>query len=145
MYTILLHNCLQSCSWQSSTPPKNVELSSYGKTVEKYINQLNDFYDNVAVDAYVIMPNHIHIMLFVFENGSPRTSTPTKQHSMVSQFVSTLKRFCNKECGVNIWQRYFHDHIIRNRQDYDKHIQYIYENPIRWDKDELYFYDQSQQ
>ena len=57
--------------------PKNIELLPYGKIADKYINQMNDFYDNITIDRYVIMPNHIHIMLLVFENGSPRTSTPT--------------------------------------------------------------------
>ena len=118
--------------------PNNVELLPYGKIAEKYINQLNDFYNNINVEQYVIMPNHIHIILLVSENGSPRTSTPTRQTSVVSHFISTFKRFCNKEYGQNIWQRGFYDHIIRNREDYEEHMKYIYENPTRWYYDELY-------
>ena len=119
--------------------PQKVELLQYGRIAEKYIHQLNDFYQNIAVDAFVIMPNHIHIMVFVPENGASRTSPPTtRQHSAISRFVSTFKRFCNKEYGENIWQRYYYDHIIRDREDYEKHIKYIYENPIRWYYDELY-------
>ena len=118
--------------------PKNIELLPYGKIADKCINQLNDFYDDIKTDRYVIMPNHIHIMLLVLENGASRTSPPTKQHSKVSQFVSTFKRFCNKEYGENVWQRHFNDHIIRNREDYEEHIKYIYENPTHWYYDELY-------
>ena len=136
-----------------------MELLPYGRVADKHINQLNSFYDNVTVDSYVIMPNHIHIMMLVHNedslstsengssrtsiNGSSRTSTPTgeklaaRQHSVVSRFVSTFKRFCNKEYGFNIWQRYFNDHIIRNRRDYEEHLKYIYENPLRWNEDEL--------
>ena len=66
------------------------------------------------------------------------TSTPTKQTSAVSHFVSTFKRFCNKEYGKNIWQRGFYDHVIRDREDYDEHVRYTYENPARWNCDELY-------
>ena len=125
----------------------SVELLPYGKIVDKYVNQLNDFYDNIQIDRYVIMPNHIHIMLLVLplqdakfdtESGTPRTSSPTEKTVSVSQFVETLKRFCNKECGGNIWQRSFHDHIIRNQKDYEEHVNYIYYNPIRWHLDELY-------
>ncbi len=148
--------------------PNNVELLPHGEIANKYIRQLDEFYANLRVANYVIMPDHIHIMLFVFEdensiektsspetqvsltstngssrtstngssrtstNGSSRTSTPTRQHSAVSRFVSTFKRFCNKEYGENIWQRHFYDHIIRNRKDYEEHLKYIYENPIRW-------------
>jgi REP element-mobilizing transposase RayT len=117
----------------------DVELLPHGKICEKYIRQMNDFYDDIKVDRYVIMPNHIHIMLFVFENGASRTSPPTaRQHSIVSRFVSTFKRFCNKDCGENFWQRHFYDHIIRDREDYEKHIEYIYNNPLSWYYDELY-------
>ena len=116
--------------------PKSVELLPCGKIADKYIKQLNDFYDNIKVDQYVIMPNHIHIMLFVL--GASRTSPPTKQHSSVPQFVSTFKRFCNKEYEENIWQRGFHDHIIRSREDYEEHLRYIQDNPARWFYDELY-------
>ena len=116
-----------------------VELSMYGKIVDKYINQLNAFYENISVEQYVVMPNHIHLILFVRQNGSSRTSTPTvKQHSAVPAFVLTLKRFCNKEIGENIWQRYYHDHIIRNKCDYEEISKYICENPLKWQFDELY-------
>ncbi len=118
--------------------PKNVELLPYGIVADKYIKQMNEFYNNIIVDQYVIMPNHIHLILFVREDGSPRTSTPTKQTSFVSHFVSTFKRFCNKEYGGNIWQRGFYDHVIRGREDYDEIAEYIYQNPARWCEDKLY-------
>ena len=55
--------------------PKNIELLPYGRIAEKYIIQLEEFYDNIKIDRYVIMPNHIHIILFVLKIGSSRTST----------------------------------------------------------------------
>ena len=118
--------------------PKNVELLPHGIVADKYIRQINEFYENITVDLYVIMPNHIHLILFVRNDGSPRTSTPTKQTSFVSHFVSTFKRFCNKEYSENIWQRSFYDHVIRNRDDYNEIYKYIYENPMKWQFDQLY-------
>ena len=118
--------------------PKNVELLPHGIVADKYIRQINEFYENITVDQYVIMPNHIHLILFARNDGSPRTSTPTKQTSFVSHFVSTFKRFCNKQYGENIWQRSFYDHVIRNRDDYNEIYKYIYENPIKWQFDQLY-------
>ena len=118
--------------------PKRIELSYYGKIADKYINQLNDYYENIKVDRYVIMSNHVHIILFVSTDGASRTSPPTKQHSIVSRFISTFKRFCNKECSEKIWQRTFYDHIIRDQRDYEEHIKYIHENPAKWYFDELY-------
>ncbi len=92
-----------------------IELTKYGQVANKYINQLNDFYADLSVESYVIMPNHIHVMLWVKGaesgpsrtldmNGPSRTPVPTVQNSMPSRFVSTFKRFCNKEFGSNIWQ-----------------------------------------
>ena len=115
-----------------------VELSQYGKIADKYINQLGNFYEYLSVERYVIMPNHIHIMLFISDCGPSGTPVPTLQNSVVSRFVSTFKRFCNKEYGKNIWQARSYDHVIRSREDYDEHIKYIYENPVRWYYDELY-------
>lgn len=59
-------------------------------------------------------------------------------HSTVSRFLSTFKRFCNKEYGDNIWQYRSNDHIIRDRQDYIEHLKYIRNNPVRWQHDELF-------
>ncbi len=55
----------------------NVHLSHYGKIADEYIQRLNGFYGNINVDAYVIMPNHIHMILRVFDSGTSRTSSPT--------------------------------------------------------------------
>ena len=124
-----------------------IELTKYGQIADKYIKQLNDFYNQLSVEEYVIMPNHIHLLLWVkenkdaIENGRSRTPVPTnieRANSACSQFVSTFKRFCNKEYGTNIWQRSFHDHIIRNDIDCEEHIKYILENPMKWTEDELY-------
>ena len=120
------------------TVTENVKLLPYGEIANKYIIQLNDFYENIHVDTYVIMPNHIHILLWIGKNGTPRTSSPTRQTSTVSHFVSTFKRFCNKEYGTNIWQRGFYDHVVRRGEDCDEIKRYIYENPINWYYDELY-------
>ncbi len=118
--------------------PVSVELLPHGTVADKYINPFNEYYDNIHVDEYVIMPNHIHLLLSVSESGSPRTSTPTRQTATVSHFVSTFKRFCNKEYGKNIWQRGFYDHVIRCQEEYTEIQKYISENPTRWHYDKPY-------
>jgi REP element-mobilizing transposase RayT len=65
------------------------------------------------------------------QNGQSRTPVPTGANSVVSRFVSTLKRFCNKEYGENIWQARFYDHIIRDREEYEAYTKYIYENQVK--------------
>ncbi len=112
-------------------------LTEYGKIADKYIKQLDEFYTDIQVDDYVIMPNHIHILLRITERGPSGTPVPTKQNSRVARFISTFKRFCNKEFEKNIWQPRSYDHVIRDQEDYIKHIRYIRDNPLRWQYDEL--------
>ena len=118
----------------------NVTLSRFGKVVEKYIIQMQDFYDNIRIEYFVIMPNHVHMIINVLYDEVNKESigssgTPTPTNTVVSCFVSTFKRFCNREIGENIWQRSFHDHIIRNDKDLDRHVEYIINNPLNWDLD----------
>ena len=110
-------------------------LLPHGKIADKYINQLNDFYENISVNKYVIMPDHIHLLLSI-SNGQSGTPVPTRdnneinnKNSTLANFVGTFKRFCNKEYGNNIWQNRYYDHIIRNQDDYNEKWDYIENNP----------------
>ena len=114
-----------------------IELLPYGQIAAKHLRELNHFSDEICIESYVIMPNHIHILVRVLD-GPSRTPVPTAQNSTISRFVSTFKRFCNREYGKNIWQARSYDHIIRDQADFDQHLQYIYENPFGWQKDELF-------
>jgi len=59
-------------------------------------------------------------------------------NSEISKFVSTFKRFCNKEYGENIWQSRSYDHVIRGERDYREIYEYISNNPGRWVEDRFY-------
>lgn len=58
--------------------------------------------------------------------------------AIVPMLVSTLKRFVNKEIGFSLFQRSYHDHIIRNEREYEKIRQYIDTNPLKWEDDCFY-------
>ena len=113
-------------------------MFEYGKIADEQIKNMTDFYDNIKVEKYVIMPNHIHFILSVTEStsGPPRTSVPT--NNTISNFVGAFKRLCNQKYGKNIWQYRSYDHIIRDERDYRKIWEYIDENPVRWTCDKFY-------
>ena len=118
-------------------------LTPYGKTVEKVLGQMNKHYEHLSVDHYVIMPNHVHILLQILVDGPSGTPVPTEktvtpQNTYVAKFVSAFKRFCNREYGRNVWQARSFDHVIRGKEDYEIHRTYIYENPLKWQYDEMY-------
>ena len=114
--------------------PQDVELSPYGKTVDDAINNISNIYPSISVEQYVIMPDHIHLLLLIHADdcGRPMVA-PT-----ISRVVQQLKGYVTKNIGVSLWQKLFFDHIIRNRQDYEEHVKYILENPLRWHYDKLY-------
>ncbi len=115
--------------------PKTV-LTKIGRVVEKYILSSNNIED-VTVENFVIMPNHIHILLFV-DNPDGTSKAPSPTNGKIPHYVGTLKRFCNKEIGENVFQRSYHDHIIRNETDYRKIYEYIESNPSKWQEDSYY-------
>ena len=111
-----------------------VKLTEIGKIVQQYIESSKEVYKNIDVENYVIMPNHIHLLLYVSYNDNE-----TKKFSAeIPKYVSSLKHLVNKECGENVFQRSYHDHIVRGEKDFDKIWDYIDGNPIRWHEDCFY-------
>ena len=109
-----------------------VELLWHGEIADKYIRQMDAFYEHLSVDQYMIMPDHIHLLITIHEsNGHPGKGVPART-SEIARFVGTFKRFCNKEYGENIWQSRYYDHVIRNQQDYNEVWEYIDNNPTKW-------------
>ena len=113
--------------------PKNI-LTDYGEIVDKYINSSNNI-NGISIDKYVIMPNHIHMIIIVENNETGTSRAPSPTNSLIAHTISTFKRFVNIEIGKNILQRSFHDHIIRNEADYKNIWAYIDNNPLKWELD----------
>jgi REP element-mobilizing transposase RayT len=99
--------------------------SQCGIIVEKYISNIP------GIDKYIIMPNHIHLIIQNY-NGTMWASSPTQS---ISQKIKSFKTLVTKEIGHNIFQRSFHDHIIRGEKDYLKIWNYIDTNPQKWQQD----------
>ena len=120
--------------------PKNI-LTEHGEIANKQLMIMSNFYDNIKIDKFVIMPNHVHLLVQILHKDKTDgpSGTPVPTNSAIAQFVSTFKRFCNKEYGKNIWQSRSNDHIIRNEQDYLKIWEYIDTNVARWEKDCFYY------
>ncbi len=113
-----------------------LRLSAIGKIVEHYIQTIPVAYPYVSIDSYVIMPNHVHMLISVLrDDGAPRSSRPTE---LLSRIIAALKRFSNRDAGRNLWQRSFYDHIVRDENDYVIRHNYIADNPRRWAEDEYY-------
>ena len=114
--------------------PQAVALSEIGSVVDTAIKNIPCIYPAISVDHYVIMPNHVHLLLQICtDDCGQRIPAPT-----VSKIVQQMKGYVSKQIGHSIWQKLFHDHVIRDRADYEKIWDYIEHNPIRWLDDCFY-------
>ena len=119
----------------------HVALTETGRIVEKYIRS-TDHIMGLTVDEYVIMPNHVHILFridgtcFETNNGPPRASAPTT--AMIPNAVGAIKRLTQRELGQMIFRRSYHEHAIRNEEDYRQIREYIDANPAKWAEDRYY-------
>ena len=123
--------------------PEN-KLTQYGEFVKQIIEILPNRF-NVSIPKYVIMPNHIHLIIEFYNDDEKRAirESPLQcYHSIIDKAVGFLKMNVSKKIhktysGV-IWQRSYHDHIIRGEKDYQKIWEYIDTNILRWEKDCFY-------
>lgn len=114
-------------------------LTEYGEAIRYRLEAMDQAYAHMTLMKYVIMPNHIHLMLQVTA-GPSGTPAPARDRAneLIPAYVSTLKRMTNRACGRNIWQRGYHDHIIRGESDFLRVWRYIDANPARWAEDRYY-------
>ena len=114
--------------------PKNVPLTNLGIIVQRSIENIPKHYPAISVDHYVIMPNHIHLLLQI--------NTDVNGRSMIAPTISTVVRLMkgkvSKQAGFTVWQKGFYDHVIRNDNDYRDIWNYIEGNPSKWAEDTLY-------
>ena len=120
--------------WEGEYQKPRVQLSEIGRIVEKYIDS-SDKITGVQIENYVIMPNHIHILVDVANTTQKGID---KQHAVVPSVVGAIKRLTNREVGRNIFQRSYYDHIITTQREYDNAWDYIDGNPAEWLRDKYH-------
>ena len=127
--------------------------NAFGKIVQEEWDRTATVRPYVELDAFVVMPNHIHGIIIIradgidtSEVGATRRIAPTNARgpepgsigAMIGQFKSAATKRINHQRGtpgVPVWQRNYHEHIIRSGRDIDRIRQYIAENPARWHYD----------
>lgn len=106
-------------------------LTRNGKIVEQAINNISVRYERAFVEKYCIMPNHIHLLIWLLpDNNGRMISAPT-----LSTVIGQMKRWVSKEIGKPIWQKSYIDRIIDSDKAYEAVWQYIDNNPRKWQID----------
>ncbi len=106
---------------------EDIAYTDIGKTTAMAIERIPVIYPSVKLTAYVIMPNHIHQLLEL-----------TDTDISITHIINQTKGSIRKECNCLIFQKSFHDHIIRTEKEYRMIRQYIHDNPRKWKEDYYY-------
>jgi putative transposase len=102
---------------------------------------------NVILDEFVVMPNHLHGIIVITHGVGAYGHTPLQNRfkspsktvgAIIRGFKSTTTKQINlfhNTPGIPIWQRNYYDHIIRNEDEMNKIREYIKNNPLKWSLD----------
>ena len=125
----------------------NVKFTDIGLQVKNSILNIPSIFTSVYIELYVIMPNHLHIIVVINKTGGHGTGTgghgnPPLLQDIIGRFKSfTTYEYnkMNKTKDKLLWQRNFYDHIIRNEQELQSIREYIINNPAKWQEDKYFF------
>ena len=125
-------------------------LSEVGKIAEKYWQEIPEHFDNISLDEFIVMPNHVHGVVVIDReqltkrgrDGACPVSTSGNTITLgniVGSFKSAVTHWCNRNgFGGFAWQSRFYEHIIRNEKSLDKIRFYIHYNAKKWEDDEYH-------
>ncbi len=135
--TILAHN-RSKIFWD------NDNINELGKIVENEILCIKEHYTDVKIDNYVIMPDHVHLLVTIGCDALGNDEDllldellKKSIHPKLENVVGSLKSGISRKIHIlyptmNVWHKSFYDHIITNSNEYDEIWDYIDANPIRW-------------
>jgi REP element-mobilizing transposase RayT len=120
-----------------------VILSSLGEIVHNEWLEVPNRFVNVQLDEFVIMPNHIHGIIFVGATlvVARGKRAGTRPAPTLGKIVGTFKSSCVHNCVESrltirkLWQRNYYEHIIRDEDDLNHIRGYIINNPVTWELD----------
>jgi len=138
----------------------NMQLSEIGKKANDNWLDIPNHFSFVVLDAFVIMPNHVHGIIVIDKPIAAETLHATSLQSSKSpsiknkimadispkpgslstitrSFKSSVTKWCNENKIQFGWQSRFHDHIIRNNDEFRRIRNYIINNPANWKEDKF--------
>lgn len=117
--------------------PAEIQYTAHGAITMEQLQLVEKRYPARKIDQYVIMQNHIHLILLLDEtavDGQCPTIT-----DVVCAYKSLTTRLCKKVQPVDkLFQTSFYEYVIRGQADYDEIAEYILNNPKQWELDDLY-------
>jgi len=129
-----------------------MELNEYGQIVQAEWLKTAQIRTNLVMDEFIAMPNHVHGIIvinnprrgtmhraptpIIEQFGKPvSNSIPTIIRGFKSAVTTRINKMRNTP-AIQVWQRNYYEHVIRNEIDLEEIREYIQKNPLKWLEDE---------
>jgi len=118
-------------------PHLNPAFGEPHKMIVKWIEELEQKYSKIAVDAYIVMPDHVHLILLQSALGADTGAALQEilkwlKTQTTNEYIRGVKAGIYRPFEKRVWQRGYYEHIIRNEHDLMETRRYIESNPARW-------------
>jgi len=118
------------------TKNEEMYLSNAGTIASKRWHGIPKHYLDVELDAFVVMPNHIHGIIVLTGDSNFKTYLGRIINAYKGAVTARIRKMADAE--IVVWQSRYHDRIVRNERELNAIRQYILYNPVSWAKDEFY-------
>ena len=114
-----------------SPPPRGAfRLNQTHEMLEKWLRELENKYEAATIDSHVVMPDHIHFLLFIEGASAPLPEIlQWFKTQTTNEYIKGVKRGDYPPFDKRVWQRSYYEHIVRSEQDLYETRTYIEENP----------------
>jgi len=125
-----------------------MRLNEIGEIVQECWRNIPKHFPSVLVDEFVVMPNHLHGVLFIEDDSGTACRAPTAESfacpthlslpTIIRSFKSAVTRAINlrrKTRGRKMWQRGYYERVVRDEKELSKAREYIVNNPLKWELD----------
>ena len=103
--------------------------------IHKWVRETERKFPNIAIDKYVIMPDHLHLIVTIKERHAGRSLPDVMRFfktMTTNDYIRGVKDGTLTPFDGKLWQKSYYDHVIRNQQDYNEIWEYIENNPAKW-------------
>lgn len=138
-YFVIVCAHLRQCHF-GTIEADTMQFTALGEVAERELQLVPQRWSTVDVDLFVVMPNHVHVIVLLWGHGDSISKQRTLGHVMGSYKagVTRLARLQGLiDEGYPLWQERFHDHIIRSEYELNRIQEYVLHNPALWAEDQL--------
>jgi putative transposase len=129
-----------------------MQLNAVGYVAQECRRQIPGHFENVELDTFVVMPNHVHGIIVIHDamiphvgathasplRNAPNGPKPRSVGTIVGSYKSAVSKRINEvraTPGRTLWQRNYYEHVIRGEQQLSRIRRYIEDNPAHWTLD----------